>query len=534
MPSKLCPHVTLAHYDAPRDERIIRDWRPVAVKLMWPHGPHPYLHLFRDVPLIVMREWALSEEKDFHTTASAVTRGHVHAERCRLMWEHVKGQGFGNPAQFAWEGLNEPWEVPAPLLDDYYAAFLARLREYGLRGVALNYGVGWPANSGPDTPVDWTPYGQVHAELKRGGHLLGLHEYWAHESVKDLHDNGQGGRMGGWRWEAGRYLQCPWDVPIVITETGIDEGVVPGQPNHGWRTFYEHEPQRYVAQLAEYDTEIRKDKRIVAAFIFTHDTNDRKWQPFDTRHDGFLAVFVPYLRSLDNTPDPTPEPPPTPQPTPAPAWLHDVADTLPKHPTKRYPVRTRPVTHIVVHHSASSRDGTTPEAIARYHIGLGWAGAGYNIIITGDGVAYLANPLNIQGNHVGNWNDRCIGICWTGLFTPGAETPSAAQLATGRKVLTWVYGQTGLGPANVLGHRDVPGASTKCPGSDWWREMLAEQGGIDWTAVRWSAEQAAREARDGMGQQAHDRLVRDVVPPLYALEGAAPGPAAFLPSVRVG
>lgn len=520
MPSKLCPHVTLAHYDEPRDARIIREWNPPAVKLMWPHGPHPYLHLFRDVPLIVMREWALSEEKDFLTTASAVARGHAHAERCRLMWEHVRGQGFGNPAQFAWEGLNEPWEVPAPLLDDYYAAFLARLREYGLRGVALNYGVGWPANRGPDTPVDWTPYDQVHAELKRGGHLLGLHEYWAHGSVKAMHDDGRGGQMGGWRWEAGRYLQCPWDVPIVITETGIDEGVVPGQPNHGWRQFYEHQPQRYVAQLAEYDTEIRKDRRIVAAFIFSHDTNDRKWQSFDTRHDGFLAVFVPYLRSLDNTPDPTPEPPPLP-PADKPTWLHDIVDTLPKHPTLRYQKRTAKVKYIAIHHTAGAVSGewSTPERIARMHIEeKGWPGIAYHLFIQRDGKTYLTNRLETHSYHVANDNHHAVGVCFVGDMTKVKITQ--AQLAAGKRALAWLYQQLGLTAAAVLGHGDFPDQTTACPGGDWWRAMLPEPE-TPISEVVWHAEQAARDARDGQGQAAHDRLVAHVIPYLIRLRDAA-------------
>lgn len=213
-----------------------------------------------------------------------------------------------------------------------------------------------------------------------------------------------------------------------------------------------------------------------------------------------------------------PPPPPPPPPAGLPDFIKDVSTTLPRHSTKRYPVRLKPATYIIVHHSASSRDATTPEAIARYHVNThDWAGAGYNIIVTGDGKAYLSNPLNVQGNHVGNWNDRCVGICFTGNFVPGNDTPSGAQIETGRKVLAWVMGQLQLGPESIMGHRDVPGATTKCPGSDWWKAMLALPG-VDLTFLRWSCEQAAREARDGEGQQAHDRLVRDVIPALYQLE----------------
>jgi len=98
----------------------------------------------------------------------------------------------------------------------------------GLKGGALNLSVGWPDNTGPDTPVDWVPYGSVLDAIVRGGHMLVLHEYWAHE-----------GPDYNWRWWAGRYAQCPWKVPILIGECGVDQYVAGAEfvGKRGWASW---------------------------------------------------------------------------------------------------------------------------------------------------------------------------------------------------------------------------------------------------------------------------------------------------------
>ena len=79
----------------------------------------------------------------------------------------------------------------------------------GLRSVVSNLGVGWPGNTGPDTPPEWDWFKDVAATFAAGDYL-GTHEY-----------NGFNGVQENWGWWMGRILKCPYKVPVIITESGI-------------------------------------------------------------------------------------------------------------------------------------------------------------------------------------------------------------------------------------------------------------------------------------------------------------------------
>ena len=111
-------------------------------------------------------------------------------------------------------GINEPGVWVDFTVVPYTVAFLDRLKEHNLKGAAINLSVGWPANNGPDQPPDWSPYAPVLDAIVRGRHYLCLHEYWD--------ERGPG---YNWGWWCGRYEACPWQVPIVIGECGLDKYV---------------------------------------------------------------------------------------------------------------------------------------------------------------------------------------------------------------------------------------------------------------------------------------------------------------------
>ena len=500
MGSKLAPHWCGAHWDAKRDIPIFARWKPPAIKVMWPEGLHPYLDAIRHIPLIVVRRWDISEQKDFTDAASARRRGQEHADIAKAMREEARSRyGFTDSRQLVWEGLNEPWAVPVDLLCEYEVARLDALAGYGLPGAALSYGVGWPGNTGPGTPVNWSPLERVHFAILRGSHYLSTHEYWWHESVKGLHPDTRGGWEGGWRWEAGRYLQCPWDVPILITETGIDEGVVKDQPNHGWRHFYDNDPARYVAQLAEYDAEIRKDKRIVAAFIYTHDTNDRKWQSFDTREDNFLNAFLPYIESQAGQPEP-------------PQVWGDAAITpwraLCEKYGEQHQIDARILgTQIKIESGgrADARGSYTPVG----EVGL------MQVIPSGDGT--LKNPGFAGRPTVAQLLDPDTNV------RTGAEILAGSIAFFGGDIRKGLMGFN-AGPNWVKQHPDATDTSSNYVAKfkAAWNKLWPGTA-LPWTSkttyARWACEEAAREARDGKGQQAHDRLVAWVIPFLRKLEG---------------
>jgi hypothetical protein len=225
-----------------------------------------------------------------------------HARICQEMALYCESKGVPR-SRLLFEGLNEPqlWaSEPPDLTARYYRAFLVGLHNYGLRGVVGNFGVGWPGNGGvSDTAPDWEFFRPVIDEFWPGDYL-GLHEYWALD-----------GPQQNWLWWAGRFLQCPYQVPILITETGIDTGVT-GQWYGGWRDLpgnSENEKAvRYSNELVWYAQQCYNDGRIKQVFTFTYDIGSSHWEKFDIRSWAFLDEF---FKVKDQVPNQPLSPPPT-------------------------------------------------------------------------------------------------------------------------------------------------------------------------------------------------------------------------------
>lgn len=255
----------------PTDIDFIRRLQPASVKIINP-DVQKVADVYAAAPnaLIVLRYHPRSEEHD-QAYANPIGTGASHADADAQMWaemlQQAQQRGLALPNNVIFCGLNEPhvWTNLDQAIQ-YYVSYLDTLKSHSLRGLALSLSVGWPANTGPDTPVNWAPYAPVLDAIKRGNHMLGLHEYWSHDGPKT-----------NWRWWAGRYTQCPWDVPILIGECGIDAAVADGNTDYlkrGWRAKLTD--QQYVAQLAAYDAELMKDERIHSAEVFTTD-GGREW-----------------------------------------------------------------------------------------------------------------------------------------------------------------------------------------------------------------------------------------------------------------
>ncbi|MEN6304657.1 MAG: hypothetical protein ABFD96_18140 [Armatimonadia bacterium] len=269
MTTKLSLHWRPTHLDG-ADQTIIGRWRPNSAKIINANADH--VRAIRQVSpgaLIVLRDHPLSEQHDNMMHDPAAT-GEYHAAR---MVEIAQSVG-ADPANTVLLGINEPhvWEeggITATVV--YTCEFLDKLSAMGWRGGALNLSVGWPANTGFNTPPDWVPYYPVYEAIRCGGHVLMLHEYWAKE-----------GPQNNWGWWAGRYTQCPWDVPIIMGECGVDQGVN-GPMNvesRGWASHMNAET--YFAQLRWYDQKLALDPRVHSAQVFCYDY-DSPWQTFDIR-----------------------------------------------------------------------------------------------------------------------------------------------------------------------------------------------------------------------------------------------------------
>lgn len=147
------------------------------------------------------------------------------------------------------------------------------------------------------------------------------------------------------------------------------------------------------------------------------------------------------------------------------------------------------IKYLIVHHSATARDTTTFEAVKRYHVSLGWGDIGYHFFITPDGKVMPGRPENIVGAQcqADGMNYKSLGICLPGNFM--TEVPTVEQLTSLLELLKKLMSKYNIPKENVLGHREVKGASTSCPGDNLqkWvsnfrgqnseadRSMIAEQ-----------------------------------------------------------
>lgn len=127
--------------------------------------------------------------------------------------------------------------------------------------------------------------------------------------------------------------------------------------------------------------------------------------------------------------------------------------------------------YIIVHHTAT--DIGKAILIDRSHADRGfWYGLGYHFLIDngtlgkGDG-QIEASPRwvkQLNGAHckAGGMNEKGIGIALVGNFNEELPTPKQLQALEFllRKLMTYYR----IPACNVMGHRDVEGAATDCPG----------------------------------------------------------------------
>ena len=138
------------------------------------------------------------------------------------------------------------------------------------------------------------------------------------------------------------------------------------------------------------------------------------------------------------------------------------------------------VTHLIVHHTATSNDArdwaAEVRAIWSYHVQTrGWADIGYNFLVDPEGSIYVgrAGGDNVQGAHFSCQNGGTQGISLLGNFTDVAPTRKALDRL--EDLLAWLASREGLGPAAVTwhegtqlnldtisGHRDGNSSTTGC------------------------------------------------------------------------
>ena len=135
-------------------------------------------------------------------------------------------------------------------------------------------------------------------------------------------------------------------------------------------------------------------------------------------------------------------------------------------------IELRAWTHIVLHHSGTAANDAA--SMGKYHREtLGWQnGLGYDFVVgngtrSGDGQIEVSTRWRrqIDGAHckASGMNRRAIGICFVGNFEI-EHGLSDAQILAGTALIRYLTERFSIPPENILGHGEVPGANTLCPG----------------------------------------------------------------------
>lgn len=152
----------------------------------------------------------------------------------------------------------------------------------------------------------------------------------------------------------------------------------------------------------------------------------------------------------------------------------------------------RKITHIVVHHTASARDGTTFAAVNQYHRTKNWGTAAspiyakksslgyycqYHWFIEASGKITQCRTDEEIGWHATEANPYSIGICLAGWFDQGHDqTPTEAQIQSLAGLLRQYTAKYSIPLTNIVPHRAY---STKsCYGynlaESWARDLIKQ------------------------------------------------------------
>jgi hypothetical protein len=180
-----------------------------------------------------------------------------------------------------WQGVNEP-VIQSPEAMRRYTDFEVE-RVQIMAGEGFQVVVGSFSVGNPDLPLwqDFLP--ALEAALQNRG-ALALHEYawptldhewpWYLLRHRKVYD---GEPAHGW---AG--LPQPLkQLPLLVTECGLDGLLEPGYPPRGWKTLYQQDPAEYLRQLAWYDDELLLDPYVAGAAIYCCGVADWIWSSYD-------------------------------------------------------------------------------------------------------------------------------------------------------------------------------------------------------------------------------------------------------------
>ena len=304
MATKLGAHVLRRATDL--DEFIAA--QPAVVKFVGDWG------MGQDVPPGTLVIGAKAGKRDAQSQRS---RGLTPGEAVQQFINEMLETYQSNPWIKYWEGHNEPvWSDDEGM--GWYAQFeierMKLMADLGLKCVIGNFASGCP-------PLEqWPAFLPALRMARQYEAILALHEYscpwmwWmtGNHQLDPEEDQGDEGWTTLRYRKAYRQFLIPeglGDVPLIVSETGIDPLVhpqPPGAPSGTWKQLggfwaeHDNEPDKadyYFRQLVWYDEELQKDDYVVGATIFTWGNWGGTWADFDVSGSGVSRRLVAHTEA---------------------------------------------------------------------------------------------------------------------------------------------------------------------------------------------------------------------------------------------
>ncbi len=135
--------------------------------------------------------------------------------------------------------------------------------------------------------------------------------------------------------------------------------------------------------------------------------------------------------------------------------------------------------YIIIHHSATDEGNALCFNEAHYSRGF-WKGLGYHFVIDNGTKGKLDGQIEVSprwlkqqnGSHckAAGMNSKGIGVCLVGNFSK--EKVSEKQMESLIYLVNTLRGYYNIPAKKILGHGQVPGAKTECPGNNFpWKEF---------------------------------------------------------------
>jgi len=290
-------------HDYETDHKLIETMQPSVVTIQ-DGGDNHYAWVRAAAPktIILAREWALGNQWG-DLERDPVATGKHHASE----WAKKRDKLKFDPEMARVAPVNEPecWPTLDPnkyspeqreaqrgervkKINAYTVTFASECEKYGLRAALLKLSVGWPGNTGPDTPPNWKEYEETYKNVNWKRHTMCLHEYFA-----DL------GPAESWGWWGGRARKMPWDIPYIIGETGFEMAVKKAvEPAYrGWTRYISR--AQYAQMMLDYCNWMAVDPRLLGVCFFMLDHQDPQWasQDYSACWQEIIAI-KPQLRMI--------------------------------------------------------------------------------------------------------------------------------------------------------------------------------------------------------------------------------------------